>query len=112
VRIEEEGSGVILPHERTFSAHREDRLKLMKACSAQFSQIFALYEDNENRVSAFLESVLEASPEISFDLKDGTSHQMWTVQNQSIIRQVSEALREKPIFIIIGTRLPGTTETQ
>ena len=102
VRIEEEGSGVILPHERTFSAHREDRLKLMKACSAQFSQIFALYEDTENRVSAFLESVLEVSPEISFDLKDGTSHQMWTVQNQSIIRQVSEALREKSIFIADG----------
>ena len=102
VRIEEEDSGVILPHERTFSAHREDRLKLMKACSAQFSQIFALYEDSENRVGGFLESVIEASPEISFDLKDGTSHQMWTVQNQSIIRQVSEALREKSIFIADG----------
>jgi uncharacterized protein (DUF1015 family) len=102
VRIEEEDSGVILPHERTFSAHREDRLKLMKACSAQFSQIFALYEDSENRVIGFLESVIEASPEISFDFKDGTSHQMWTVQNQSIIKQVSEALREKSIFIADG----------
>jgi uncharacterized protein (DUF1015 family) len=102
VRIEEEDSGVILPHERTFSAHREDRLKLMKACSAQFSQIFALYEDSENRVGGFLEGVIKASPEIFFDFKDGTSHQMWTVQNQSIIRQVSEALREKSIFIADG----------
>jgi uncharacterized protein (DUF1015 family) len=102
VRIEEEASGVILPHERTFSAHREDRLKLMKASSAQFSQIFALYEDSQNRVGGLLKSTIESPPEISFDFKDGTSHQMWTVQNQSIIKQVSEALREKSIFIADG----------
>ena len=102
VRIEEEDSDVILPHERTFSAHREDRLKLMKASSAQFSQIFALYEDSENRVGDFLKSAIEAPPEITFDFKDGASHQMWTVQNQSIIRQVSEALHERSIFIADG----------
>jgi len=45
VRIEEQDSGVILPHEKTFSAHKDDRLRLMRACSAQFSQIFGLYED-------------------------------------------------------------------
>ena len=39
VRIEDEGSDVILPHERTFSAHKDDRLRLMRACNAQFSQL-------------------------------------------------------------------------
>ena len=102
VRIEEEDSGVILPHERTFSAHREDRLKLMKASSAQFSQIFALYEDSEDRVGSYVKSVMEGAPDISFDFKDGTSHQMWTVNNPTIIKQVSEELRDKTIFIADG----------
>ena len=48
VRIEDTESGVVLPHERTFSAHKDDRLKLFRACNAQFSQIFGLYEDPEN----------------------------------------------------------------
>ena len=73
VRIEDEGSDVILPHEKTFSAHKEDRLKLMKASSAQFSQIFGLYEDSENRVSGYLESIIEAPPDIFFDYKDCAS---------------------------------------
>jgi uncharacterized protein (DUF1015 family) len=45
VRIEENDSSVILPHEKTFTFHREDRLKLMRACNAQFSPVFGLYED-------------------------------------------------------------------
>jgi uncharacterized protein (DUF1015 family) len=102
VRIEDEGSGVILPHEKTFSAHKEDRLKLMKASSAQFSQIFGLYEDPENRVNDYLKSIIEMPPDISFGYKDGTSHQMWIVQNRSIIKKVSDALRDKSIFIADG----------
>ena len=102
VRIEDEGSGVILPHEKTFSAHKEDRLKLMKASSAQFSQIFGLYEDSENRVGEYLKSKVEAPPDVFFDYKDGSSHQMWIVPNRSIIKKVSEALRDKSIFIADG----------
>jgi uncharacterized protein (DUF1015 family) len=102
VRIEDEGSGVILPHEKTFSAHKEDRLKLMKASSAQFSQIFGLYEDSENRVGGYLKSIIEAHPDIFFDYKDGTSHQMWIVQDRGIIKKVSDALRNKSIFIADG----------
>lgn len=102
VRIEEEDSGVILPHERTFSAHRDDRLKLMRASSAQFSQIFALYEDSENRVGGYLKNVMEAFPDISFRYKDGTSHQMWRIMDPYIIKQVSEELRDKTIFIADG----------
>ena len=35
----------MLPHERTMSAPKEDRLKLARACRAYFSQIFGLYTD-------------------------------------------------------------------
>jgi uncharacterized protein (DUF1015 family) len=102
VRIEDEGSGVILPHERTFSAHRDDRLKLMRACNAQFSQIFGLYEDSDNKVFGHLETATQFPPQISFDFKDGTRHQMWAVQNQSIFKNVADAMHEKSIFIADG----------
>lgn len=102
VRIEEEDSSVILPHERTFSAHKEDRLKLMRASSAQFSQIFGLYEDSEKKINGYLKNVIQTPPEISFDFKNNTSHEMWVLQNSAIIKQVSEALRDKSIFIADG----------
>ena len=102
VRIEDEDSGVILPHERTFSAHRDDRLKLMRACSAQLSQVFGLYEDQENRVFGALAKAIEAPPSISCDFRDGTSHQLWVVQDRSIFKKVADAMSDKSIIIADG----------
>ena len=102
VRIEDEDSGVILPHERTFSAHRDDRLKLMRACSTQLSQVFGLYEDPDNRVFGPLKKALEAPPRISFAFRDGTSHQFWVIRDRSIFRKVAEAMSDKAIIIADG----------
>jgi uncharacterized protein (DUF1015 family) len=102
VRIEEEGSGVILPHEKTFSAHKDDRLKLMRACDAQFSQIFSLYEDPDNTVLDLMKEVLEGQPLVSFAFKDGSRHALWTVRHRPLFKKVADALLNKRIFIADG----------
>jgi len=102
VRIEEEGSSVILPHERTFSAHKDDRLKLMRACNAQFSQIFSLYEDSEDRIFKPLREAVSGPPQVSFDFKDGTKHSMWVLQDQALFRKVAKGMADKSIFIADG----------
>jgi uncharacterized protein (DUF1015 family) len=103
VRIEEENSGGILPHERTFSAHKDDRLKLMRACNAQFSQVFGLFEDPEDRVFSPLKgTIAEASPQVDFEFMDGGRHRMWTVENPTVCREVAEAMLDKTIFIADG----------
>jgi uncharacterized protein (DUF1015 family) len=102
VRIEDPATGVILPHERTFSAHKDDRLRLFRACNAQFSQIFGLYEDPENVVLTACRESLSASPQMDFRLKDGTRHQLWILNRRSLFREVSEAMAHKSIFIADG----------
>jgi uncharacterized protein (DUF1015 family) len=102
VRIEDESSGVILPHEKTFSAHKDDRLKLMRACNAQFSQIFSLYEDPDNRVMDSMREVIEGQPLLSFDFKDGSHHALWTVQHPPLFKKVADELLHKRIFIADG----------
>lgn len=49
VKLEPYEKGVILPHEETIPKHKADRLELMRACRANFSPIFSLYEDREKR---------------------------------------------------------------
>ena len=102
VRIEDEDSGVILPHEKTFSAHKDDRLKLMRACNAQFSQIFSLYEDPDHRVLDFTREVIDGRPLVSFEFKDGSHHALWTVQQRPLFKKVADALSDKRIFIADG----------
>lgn len=102
VRIEEMDSGIILPHERTFSAHKDDRLKLMRASNAQFSQIFSLYEDGENAVLKACRESVSSDPDVAFEFRDGTKHQMWTLQDQSLFKFISETMSDKHIFIADG----------
>ncbi|WP_028320189.1 DUF1015 domain-containing protein [Desulfatiglans anilini] len=102
VKIEEPDSGVILPHEKTFSAHKDDRLRLMRACGAQFSQIFGLYEDAENRVKGALNRVVERAPVLDFPFHDGTNHRMWEVDDPAVFRSISDTLADKRIFIADG----------
>ena len=102
VRIEDETSGVILPHEKTFSGHKDDRLKLMRACSAQLSQIFALYEDPEDTLLSACRKAADFPPEVAFDFKDGTRHRMWIIQNPRLFKRAAEAMEDKSILIADG----------
>ncbi len=45
VRIEDYDSGIVKPHETTLSGPKTDRLNLLRACKASFSQIFSLFSD-------------------------------------------------------------------
>ena len=102
VRIEDEGSGVILPHEKTFSAHKNDRLKLMRACSSQLSQIFGLYDDSENRISGYIKKAASDQPSVSFEYRDGTKHGMWEITDQALFKRFADVMSEKSIFIADG----------
>lgn len=102
VRIEDKDTGVILPHERTFSAHKDDRLKLMRSCNAQFSQIFGLYEDHQNKILGFFKDVIQEEPIFSFKFKDGTSHKVWSTEDPFIFKKVAKAMEPLSIFIADG----------
>jgi uncharacterized protein (DUF1015 family) len=102
VRIEDEDSPVILPHERTFSSHRDDRLRLMRATGAQFSQIFSLYEDPENQVLDEFQGVTKTPPDVSFSHWDGTDHQMWIVRDQNILKKAEKGMKDKGLLIADG----------
>ncbi len=102
VRIEDEGSGVILPHEKTFSAHKQDRLKLYRACGAQFSQIFGLYDDPENVVLNACRTSADLTPQVDFQMKDGTRHRLWILEDPSLFKTVADCMRPKAVFIADG----------
>ncbi|MBN1848027.1 MAG: DUF1015 domain-containing protein [Deltaproteobacteria bacterium] len=102
VRIEDEGSRVILPHEQTFSAHKDDRLRLMRACNTQLSQIFGLYDDPDDLILDSLRKAVYDPPLASFEFKDKTKYEMWEVLDQAIFKKVARFMKDKAIFIADG----------
>lgn len=102
VRIEDDGSGVILPHEKTFSAHKDDRLKLMRACHAQLSQVFGLYDDPEDLILSSIKNTDKDPPRASFYFKDNTKHEIWEIDYHAVSKKIADAMRNKSIFIADG----------
>ncbi|QOV91100.1 DUF1015 domain-containing protein [Humisphaera borealis] len=100
VRLSPFGQGQVVPHEKTYEAPIEDRLKLMRATKAQLSPIFGLYSDPRHEVNNALYANV-GKPEHAGDL-DGVKHQLWSVTDAEVENRVSDLMGNKPIYIADG----------
>jgi uncharacterized protein (DUF1015 family) len=99
-----DGKGGIHPHEQTFSAAKEDRLKLMRATQAQLSPIFGLYSDPDKAIEVLLAAVIDAS-EPTYTGKtsdDGVLHETWAVDDAPRVAGLQQAIESKDLFIADG----------
>lgn len=100
VRLEPWENKVVFPHEFTMAKAKVDRLDLMKACSANFSPIFGLYEDPGGKINQLIVNRVKSSPTYSF--QRGDSHRFWVVNEPEFVQRVSHFLITKSIYIADG----------
>ena len=102
VGLAEFDEGIVKPHEETFDSVIADRLRLLDTTKAQFSQIFSLYSDEENRVMKLLEEGREPDAMGSITDGDGCIHSLYRVAEPDIIREVQEFFMERALYIADG----------
>jgi len=102
IRLHRYEDGVVLPHERTLSGPKADRLKLKRACRVHLSPIFALYDDPRGRVDEALRRAEGAAPDLDAQTPDGLSHRLWRVEDPQAIRSVVGALDPSRLAIADG----------
>lgn len=102
VKLHDFSHGSVLPHEHTYEATKSERLKLMLACNANLSQVFALYPDPTHIVRESLHQGREQRPVFDFTDSKGIHHQMWRVTRAEVIQKVVECMRDKPLYIADG----------
>ncbi|MFZ5585379.1 MAG: DUF1015 domain-containing protein [Thermodesulfobacteriota bacterium] len=102
LRVEDFSAGVVLPHEKTFTGHKEDRLKLTMATGANVSPIFALYPDDANAVWSLLDAAKEPAPLADFTDPFGLPQKLHAVRDPEACRAVRELMADKVIFIADG----------
>ena len=103
VRLEPFERKVILPHERTSSKVKTDRLNLLKATGANFCQIFSLYADPEQIVlKTLMDSVDQQKAEIDLVDDAGERHRLWRITDQQVTGRVTELLRDRRLYIADG----------
>ncbi len=102
IRLEEFGKGRILPHERTFAAPKEDRLKLLSATLTNLSPIFGLYSGRHPELDRLRDSVAARAPmmEVTDDL--GILHQLRAIGEPAEIGLIQSELDATRILIADG----------
>jgi len=102
VRLEESSKGAILPHEKTLSAPKEDRLRLMRECDTNFSPIFCLFPDSRMEVHRLLTESIQDSPLFRFTDDKGVEHSFWLLEGEDRNRAITEAFVHRSILIADG----------
>jgi uncharacterized protein (DUF1015 family) len=90
---------VVLPHERTLSGPKEDRLKLFRATSTNLSPGFMLYRDPGGRLTAPLD---DCQPLAEYRTADGVEHALAKVRGKSALRAIVDGLARSPLLIADG----------
>jgi uncharacterized protein (DUF1015 family) len=99
VKIVPLDKGIVLPHERTLSGPKEDRLKLFRATKTNFSPGFLLYRDPKRALDQALEHANELA---TFETPDGITHSVSKIVDAEAIRTIVEGVRASSLLIADG----------
>ena len=98
--IEEYEKGNIMPHEFTMGGPKEDRLKLMKTCKANFSQVFFAYSDPEGEIDKAVK--LPAKPIIDVTDDLGIQNILYAIEDEQVLNKITEIMSDKKVLIADG----------
>jgi uncharacterized protein (DUF1015 family) len=99
VRLVPFSDRVVLPHERTLSGPKEDRLKLFRATRTNLSPGFMLYRDPDRMLDTPLESGTKLT---TFVTADGIEHRLSKVAGGEAIRTITEHIGKSTLLIADG----------
>jgi uncharacterized protein (DUF1015 family) len=102
VRLEPDGHRTILPHEHTVAGVKSDRLQLLRACRANFSPIFILYDDSSGEIGGSLDRLTKAPPAAECRIPEGEEHRLWAVTDQSLVALLAKVIGNQLIYIADG----------
>lgn len=101
VGLEPYENRVVLPHEKTLSGPKADRLKLMEATQTNFSQVMGLYEGGA-ALSADYHRIAQQEPDATYDDGQGVDNALWRVTDPAFIQKATALLADKPVLIADG----------
>jgi uncharacterized protein (DUF1015 family) len=99
VRLVPLSARIVLPHERTLTGPKEDRLKLFRATQTNLSPGFMLYRDPRGELDGPLST---AQPVAEFSTADGVHHALAKVTAEDAIAAIVEGVAESSLLIADG----------
>jgi len=95
--------GIILPHEKTLTGPKLDRLNLMRATEANFGVIMLMYPDPISYVNSLLDiaiDTLEPDIDVIEFSENDVRQQIWVITSQDVISIIQSHMSGKKGLII------------
>ncbi|OGQ14985.1 MAG: hypothetical protein A3B70_04255 [Deltaproteobacteria bacterium RIFCSPHIGHO2_02_FULL_40_11] len=93
--------GGIRPHENTFEAPKSDRMEILKACQANLTPIFMMYDDPKKVIEKKILPRLE-SPVLRMTDAFGVKHRIWKIEALDQKQEIQKVLSQKNLYILDG----------
>ncbi|MFZ1890395.1 MAG: DUF1015 domain-containing protein [Candidatus Binataceae bacterium] len=102
IRLEPFGAGRILPHEKTFPAAKEDRLKLLTAIRTNTSSIFGLYSGQHPELDRLRGEVATRAPLIALTDDLAIRNELRVIDAPEEVATIQHALATPRVLIADG----------
>ena len=100
--LHEYDDGVVLPHERTLTGPKADRMKLLQATRANLESIMGLVDDPDGALYAAMEAATHNPPLADFTGDDEQRHTLFAFTDAAEIERVRGLIAPLPFFIADG----------
>jgi uncharacterized protein (DUF1015 family) len=93
---------VLLPHEHSRAAAKEDRWRVLKATRANFSPIFLMFPDPESRFPVLASEAMAKKAALAYTDDGGIAHRLWRLTEPDVIRSFQRLLAAPKAYIADG----------
>lgn len=100
-RLSPFGDGPILPHERTLTGPKLDRLRLFRSTKTNLSPIFGMFQDPREEVLGALRRATARAPDMQAEMS-GVKNRLWRITDPAQVEQIRAALEPKKLYIADG----------
>jgi uncharacterized protein (DUF1015 family) len=106
LRVTPYSSGDVLPHERTLSGPKKDRMQLLSITKTNLSPIFGLIDDNALIFDHTIDSVVANLPLADIDEElathDTIRHTLWKLTDPALVARLEKLIATKKVIIADG----------
>lgn len=102
LRLEEWAKGAVRPHEHTMAQPKEDRLRLLRACRANLSPVFALYRDPQGVISSAVQDAMSGRSPAAVAEDARGRHTIWPLSEERVQQWLEEQFAPATLYIADG----------
>jgi len=99
--VEDYMNGIIKKHELTRPDKEEDRMNHVRVSNINAGPVFLAYRDHKT-IDEIVSNKVQNKPEYDFTSTDDVRHQMWIIQDPTIVQQIEKIFAEEIEYLYVA----------